>query len=111
MLTLNGILEVKIPPGTQPDAKLVLRGKGVKDVNSIHKGDQFIHLKIKIPKNITNRQKELLLEFEKEGDGTSQTTGTSEGKSTMSSTLESAWNRLKDFMGKKEEENTKKKET
>lgn len=112
VLTLGGILEVKIPPGTQPDAKLVLRGKGVKDVNSIHKGDQYIHLKIVIPKNITNKQKELLLEFEKEGNGTTtqSTTGTSEGKSTMSSTLESAWNRLKDFMGKKDEEN-KKKET
>lgn len=61
------MLEVKIPPGTQPDAKLVLRGKGVKDVNSIHRGDQYIHLKIKIPKNLTPKQKELLLEFEKEG--------------------------------------------
>jgi molecular chaperone DnaJ len=61
------MLEVKIPAGTQPDAKLVLRGKGVKDVNSIHRGDQYIHLKIKIPKNLTQKQKDLLLEFEKEG--------------------------------------------
>lgn len=72
VLTLNGILEVKVPPGTQPDAKLVLRGKGIKDVNSIHRGDQYIHLKIKIPKNLTPRQKELLLEFEKEGNNLSK---------------------------------------
>jgi DnaJ-class molecular chaperone len=30
-------VEVKVPPGTQPGAKLVLRGKGIKDVNSIYK--------------------------------------------------------------------------
>ena len=122
MLTLTGILEVKIPPGTQPDSKLVLRGKGVKDMNSIHKGDQYIHLKIVIPKNITNKQKELLLEFEKEANPSSNSSnsgsgnsnsGNSEGnsdekKSNLSSTLESAWNRLKDFMNTKEEEKKKK---
>jgi DnaJ-class molecular chaperone len=37
VLTLGGMVEVKVPPGTQPGAKLVLRGKGIKDVNSIYK--------------------------------------------------------------------------
>ena len=37
VLTLKGMVEVKIPPGTQPGAKLVLRGKGIKDINSIYK--------------------------------------------------------------------------
>lgn len=37
VLTLSGMVEVKVPPGTQPGAKLVLRGKGIKDVNSIYK--------------------------------------------------------------------------
>jgi DnaJ-class molecular chaperone len=109
VLTLNGILEVKIPAGTQPDAKLVLRGKGVKDVNSIHKGDQYIHLKLTVPKKISAKQKELLLEFEKEGlstegGGAKSTKSEGSGSGGMSSTLESAWNRLKEFMGTKDEE-------
>ena len=37
VLTLGGMVEVKVPQGTQPDAKLVLRGKGIKDINSIHR--------------------------------------------------------------------------
>lgn len=37
VLTLGGMVEMKVPPGTQPDTKLILRGKGIKDVNSIHK--------------------------------------------------------------------------
>jgi DnaJ-class molecular chaperone len=37
VLTLGGMVEVKVPAGTQPDAKLVLRGKGIKDLNSIHR--------------------------------------------------------------------------
>jgi DnaJ homolog subfamily A member 3 len=101
-------LEVKIPAGTQPDAKLVLRGKGVKDVNSIHKGDQYIHLKLTVPKKISPRQKELLLEFEKEGSSTegggAKATKSEGSGGGMSSTLESAWNRLKEFMGTKDEE-------
>jgi len=37
VLTLGGMVEVKVPAGTQPDAKLILRGKGIKDLNSIHR--------------------------------------------------------------------------
>lgn len=86
-------------------------------MNSIHKGDQYIHLKIVIPKNLTPKQKELLLEFEKEGNPDNSTNSSSsdgnnstrsEKKSNVSSTIESAWNRLKEFMNSKEEDNKKK---
>lgn len=104
VLTLKGMVEVKIPPGTQPGAKLVLRGKGIKDVNSIYKGDQYIHLKVRIPKKINDRQKELLKEFEAEFEKEESQDG---GDNTKNSTYDShtscvnnAWQRIKDFMNK-----------
>jgi molecular chaperone DnaJ len=32
--TLDGTVEMKIPPGTQPNAQMVIKGKGVKLLNS-----------------------------------------------------------------------------
>lgn len=61
--TVYGDVEVKIPAGTQPDNVLKLRGKGVKDMRTGNPGDQFIHLEVATPKNLTRKQKELLEEF------------------------------------------------
>mmetsp|Transcript_6385 Transcript_6385/g.10462 ORF Transcript_6385/g.10462 Transcript_6385/m.10462 type:complete len:375 (+) Transcript_6385:120-1244(+) len=99
VLTLGGMVEVRVPPGTQPGAKLVLRGKGIKDVNSIYKGDQYIHLKVRIPKTINDRQKELLKEFEAEFEEAEEGKGDKKKEEDDSCTA-SAWQRLKDFMKK-----------
>jgi DnaJ-class molecular chaperone len=34
VLTLDGMVSMKIPPGTQPDDVLLMRGKGIRVVNS-----------------------------------------------------------------------------
>jgi DnaJ-class molecular chaperone len=47
--TLEGHLEVTIPPGTSSGAKLRLRGKGVKKQDD-SRGDQFLITKIVVPK-------------------------------------------------------------
>lgn len=64
--TLTGEVEVKVPQGTQTDAKLMLRGKGIQKLHGAAKGDHIVHLKIEIPKEITKRQEELLREFDEE---------------------------------------------
>jgi len=64
--TLDGVVEMKIPKGAQPDAKLMMRGKGILYVNGRERGNQIVHLKIQIPKEITTRQEEILREFDKE---------------------------------------------
>lgn len=64
--TLTGEVEMKIPKGCQPNTKLMLRGKGIQQLHSTAKGNQVVHLKIEIPKKITPRQEELLLEFDQE---------------------------------------------
>lgn len=65
--TLSGIVEMKIPKGTQIDSKLMLRGKGVPHLHSEERrGNQIVHLKVEIPKKVSTRQEELLREFDEE---------------------------------------------
>ena len=64
--TLEGEVEVKIPKGCQPDTKLMLRGKGIQKMHAASKGNHIVHIKIEIPKDITQRQEELLREFDEE---------------------------------------------
>ncbi|MBC8285153.1 MAG: DnaJ domain-containing protein [Nitrospinae bacterium] len=55
--TLKGTKGVKIPPGTQNNAKLRLKGLGIKS-SSGDEGDQLVNIKIAIPKSITEEQKQ-----------------------------------------------------
>ena len=57
---------MKVPPGTQPDAKLVLRGKGVKAVQGFGRGNQYVLFKLQMPRNISVRQREILRMYEEE---------------------------------------------
>jgi len=64
--TIDGLLKIKIHPGTQPDTLIRLRGKGVPHVRGSGRGDQYIRIKVVIPTKLTNKQKQLLAEFENE---------------------------------------------
>lgn len=63
--TIQGKVTVRIPGGTQPNAVIRLREKGVSHVRGGGKGDHYLRVKVVIPKNLTAKQKELLTEFEK----------------------------------------------
>lgn len=59
--TVDGKTEVKIPAGTQPDQRLRLRGKGAPKLGSDSiRGDAFITVKVKIPTNVSGKEKELV---------------------------------------------------
>ena len=65
--TLTGVVEMKIPKGTQVESKLMLRGKGIPHLhNTGRKGNHIVHLKIEIPKKVNKRQEQLLREFDEE---------------------------------------------
>lgn len=101
VLTLDGMVTMKVPPGTQPESQLMLRGKGVRSMNNFRKrGNQIVKLKVTIPKKVTERQKELLREFSGETDTTSGSAGC--GKAHGDSIISQAWSRLKDFLGSKD---------
>ncbi|OGQ36878.1 MAG: molecular chaperone DnaJ [Deltaproteobacteria bacterium RIFCSPHIGHO2_12_FULL_43_9] len=61
--TLEGDVEVKIPPGTQPGNVLRLIGNGISRLHGHGKGDLLIRISIKIPKKMSKKQQELLREF------------------------------------------------
>ncbi|KAJ3671430.1 hypothetical protein LUZ60_007509 [Juncus effusus] len=67
--TLTGNVSVKVRQGTQPGEKVVLRGKGIKARNSSIYGNQYVHFNIRIPSNLTQKQRELMEEFDKEEAG------------------------------------------
>ncbi len=64
--TLDGDVQFELPAGTQPGKVFCLRGKGIVDVNGRGKGDQLVRVVVEIPKNVTERQKQLLTELEAE---------------------------------------------
>lgn len=64
--TVYGEVSVDIPAGTQPDQILKLKGKGIKDLRTGKPGDQYLHVKVETPTNLTATQKDLLTQFQKE---------------------------------------------
>ena len=63
--TLDGRVNLRIPPGTQPGQVFRLRGKGVKPVRGNRQGDLLCRMHVETPVNLTKRQRELLEEFRK----------------------------------------------
>jgi molecular chaperone DnaJ len=58
--TIDGKARIKLDPGTQGGKILRLKGKGIPEVNSYHKGDQLIQVNIWTPKILNNEERELL---------------------------------------------------
>jgi molecular chaperone DnaJ len=73
--TLQGNTIIKIPPGTQPDKSLRLKGLGVPSLKGQQTGDQVIKVKIQIPTKLSVKQRELLTEFAKESGVSLDTEG------------------------------------
>lgn len=63
--TLDGQVELIIPPGTQPGQILQLKGKGMPSLYGYGIGNQLIKINVVIPKKITHQQKEILETFAK----------------------------------------------
>ncbi|MBQ9686898.1 MAG: molecular chaperone DnaJ [Oscillospiraceae bacterium] len=61
--TLDGKVKLTIPEGTQPGAVFRLKGKGIPYLRGSGRGDQFVSVTVKVPKNLTSSQKELLRQF------------------------------------------------
>ncbi len=64
--TLSGNVVLTIPAGIQPGQSIRLAGRGIPRLNSPdNKGDLYAHIKVKIPQNLTERQKELFQELKR----------------------------------------------
>lgn len=67
--TIDGYVKYHIPEGTQTDTVFKLKGKGIPSLRGMGRGEQHVKVKVEVPKNLSQRQKELLLEFDKEVSG------------------------------------------
>jgi molecular chaperone DnaJ len=62
--TLDASARIRVPPETQSGKTFRLRGKGIKGVRSQTHGDLYCHVVVETPVKLTERQKELLREFD-----------------------------------------------
>jgi len=68
--TLEGGVTLKIPAGTQPEQVFRLAGRGMPRLKSPQaKGDLFVRVKVRVPKDLTEKQKELLAAAARLGGG------------------------------------------
>ena len=61
---LDGETRITIPEGTQSGKILRLRGKGIKSLRTGYMGDLYIHVFVETPVNLTQKQKDLLRQFD-----------------------------------------------
>jgi molecular chaperone DnaJ len=62
--TLDSSAKIRVPAETQTGKVFRLRAKGIKGVRSPHPGDLFCHVVVETPVSLTERQRQLLREFE-----------------------------------------------
>ncbi|MDD3839089.1 MAG: molecular chaperone DnaJ [Clostridia bacterium] len=67
--TLDGKIKFKIPEGTQTGTTFKIKNKGIPSLRGYGRGDQFINVKISVPKKLNHEQKELLKKFEEATSG------------------------------------------
>lgn len=58
--TLSGIIDLKVPAGTQPNTPFRVRGKGMPRINKSGSGDLYVIISVEVPKNVSNEEKDIL---------------------------------------------------
>lgn len=64
--TLDGIVKMTIPAGTQSGKLFKIAGKGVVDLRRGFRGDQYVAVDVEIPTKVTKKQRKLLESFAEE---------------------------------------------
>lgn len=66
--TIDGKISITVAAGTQSGKQYRLKNKGFPVLNGYGKGNQYVRVKVEVPKNLNAKQKELLKQFEEESD-------------------------------------------
>ncbi|KFK39111.1 hypothetical protein AALP_AA3G202400 [Arabis alpina] len=99
--TVEGTMDLRIPPGTQPGDTLRLRRKGVPDTDRPSvRGDHCFVVKVSIPKSLSERERKLVEEFSSLRRSSSSTETRQEKHSFGSETRKepSLWHKMKSFI-------------
>jgi molecular chaperone DnaJ len=97
--TLTDSQELTIPPGTQPDEIIRLKGEGVPYPKGPRRGDLLVQVKVTIPTNLTPRQQELLKELAKEEGGGQKVALDKPHPQADEGLLKKLWKTVKDWHG------------
>ncbi|XP_062294713.1 dnaJ heat shock protein family (Hsp40) member A3a isoform X2 [Scomber scombrus] len=82
-------LNLAISAGIQTDQRIHLAGKGIARVSGYGFGDHYVHVKIKVPKTLTDRQKSLLMSY---AEDETDVEGTVNGVTATTTGKRSSWN-------------------
>ncbi len=62
--TLDGDVKYTVPAGTQPGDVFKLKDRGIPNLNGRSRGDQLVKVEVVVPKKLSEKQRELLRQFE-----------------------------------------------
>ena len=62
--TMDGTAAMRLPPGTQGGQRLKLTGKGFPSPKTGQRGNQYVDIKIAVPKGVDNRGKDVIKEVD-----------------------------------------------
>ncbi len=67
---IDGEVEIKVPPGTQPGQVMRIKGKGAPRLgNASQRGDHFVTVNVEIPKQISDKERKLIEDLKSAADG------------------------------------------
>lgn len=62
--TIDGEVTIKVPPGSQPETVLRLKGKGAPKLGEKSaRGNHFVTLKVRVPEKLSAREREIVEEL------------------------------------------------
>jgi len=62
--TVDGVIDLQMPAGTQPGTTLRAEGKGAPKLNNVNvRGSHYVKVKVEIPQKISNKERELVLQL------------------------------------------------
>ncbi|MDR3332416.1 MAG: molecular chaperone DnaJ [Synergistaceae bacterium] len=64
--TFDGIEKLDIPAGTQPGSVLRIKNRGMPNLRGSSRGDLHIHVRVNVPKNLSDRARGLMEELARE---------------------------------------------
>ncbi len=64
--TIDGDVQLKVQPGTQPGTVVRLGGRGIQSTRGNGRGDEYVKFVVKVPTKLSNKAKKLVEELQKE---------------------------------------------
>ncbi|MBF0275633.1 MAG: J domain-containing protein [Nitrospinae bacterium] len=65
--TMDGTINIKVPPNTQSHSRIRIKGKGMPLFQSSDRGDFYVRVIVRLPKKLSEEQSKLFEKLKKEG--------------------------------------------